>query len=221
VVNPCDFSYNNKNTSTYRGKNNHTISWRLIMIRFATENENEEDIRQINELTYSILETMDLEFIQQTPKETFLTFLATLFEKEGNRFSYHNFLLSELEGRIAAIAIVYHYEDAVYYDHQLSSEIAAFFKIQAPVIQLEAKPDEYYLDSIAVAEDFRNQKIGTMLLEAVEEEAYDKGYQKLSLNVEHSNNRAKRLYERFEFTELEQFDLYGHPYYHMVKHLIG
>ncbi|MFK3938355.1 GNAT family N-acetyltransferase [Alkalihalobacillus sp. NPDC078783] len=191
------------------------------MIRFATENENEDDIRQINELTYSILETMDLEFIQQTPKETFLSFLATLFRKEGNRFSYHNFLLSELEGRIAAIAIVYHYEDAVYYDNQLSSEIAAFYKIEAPAIQIEAKPDEYYLDSIAVAEDFRNQKIGTMLLEAVEEEAYDQGYQKLSLNVEHSNNRAKRLYERFEFTELEQIDLYGHPYYHMVKHLIG
>ncbi|MCM2675403.1 hypothetical protein [Alkalicoccobacillus plakortidis] len=109
------------------------------MIRFATENENEEDIRQINELTYSILESMDLELIQQTPKSQYLDFLAQLFQKEGNRFSYHNFLLSELEGRIAAIAVVYHDDDAGYYDKQLGDELATYFKIPAPVIQPETQ----------------------------------------------------------------------------------
>ncbi|MDQ0208244.1 GNAT family N-acetyltransferase [Alkalicoccobacillus murimartini] len=191
------------------------------MIRFATENENEEDIRQINELTYSILETLDLKTIRETPKESYLDFLAHLFANEGNRFSYHNFLISELEGRIAAIAIVYHHDDAHYYDKKLSQEMGEYFSVSPPSIQPETKNDEYYIDSIAVAEDFRNQRIGSMLLEAIEEEAYDKGYTYLSLNVDESNEHAMRLYKRFDFTVHETFELYGHPYYHMIKNLIG
>ncbi|TSB48166.1 GNAT family N-acetyltransferase [Alkalicoccobacillus porphyridii] len=189
------------------------------MIRFATETENEEDIRQINELTYSILETLDLASIRETPKERYLDFLASLFQKEGNRFSYHNFLLSELEGQIAAIAIVYHYEDAHYYDHNFSMQVAEWFNVEAPTIQPEAMENEFYIDSIAVAEDFRNQKIGSMLIEAIEEEAIGKGYTQLSLNVDKNNVKAKRLYDRFGFLLANEFQLYGHPYDHLIKDL--
>lgn len=52
---------------------------------------------------------------------------------------------------------------------------------------------------LTVAREFRGKGVGGALLEAVEQEALDKGYCKLTLEVR-EDNRAKNLYERQGFS---------------------
>lgn len=52
---------------------------------------------------------------------------------------------------------------------------------------------------LAVHRDFRGQGIGTRLLDAAEQEAIRLGCCKLTLEVQHANVNARRLYERVGF----------------------
>ena len=52
---------------------------------------------------------------------------------------------------------------------------------------------------LAVHRDFRGQGIGTRLLDALEQEAIRLGCCRLTLEVQHKNANARRLYERVGF----------------------
>ena len=52
---------------------------------------------------------------------------------------------------------------------------------------------------LAVHRDFRGQGIGTRLLDAAEQEAIRLGCCRLTLEVQHANANARRLYERVGF----------------------
>jgi ribosomal protein S18 acetylase RimI-like enzyme len=54
---------------------------------------------------------------------------------------------------------------------------------------------------LAVLPDWRGQGVGRALLEAAETEAVRRDCCKLTLEVQEDNHRARRLYERFGFTD--------------------
>jgi ribosomal protein S18 acetylase RimI-like enzyme len=56
---------------------------------------------------------------------------------------------------------------------------------------------------LAVLESFRRRGIGRALLGAVEERARARGYCKLTLEVRHDNEGARRLYHKYGFRDLE------------------
>ncbi|WP_143812321.1 GNAT family N-acetyltransferase, partial [Oenococcus oeni] len=59
--------------------------------------------------------------------------------------------------------------------------------------------NEWYIDSISVAEDFRGLGIGTELLKAARKTAIQEGELLLGLNVDFRNTRALKLYRSFGF----------------------
>ena len=59
--------------------------------------------------------------------------------------------------------------------------------------------EDFYLACVAVDEKARGQGIGTFILESSPELARNDGKKKLVLDVDLSNNGARRLYERFGF----------------------
>lgn len=63
------------------------------------------------------------------------------------------------------------------------------------------KPDALHLDTLAVHPDMRGQGIGTHLIQAVKALAQSEGKRRITLEVEDTNPRAKRLYERMRFVE--------------------
>ena len=54
----------------------------------------------------------------------------------------------------------------------------------------------WYLESLHVTEGARGKGVGTALIQAVKQYAYDHGYQKMSICIVRGNNRAAALYQR-------------------------
>ncbi len=76
------------------------------------------------------------------------------------------------------------------------------------LIHHATRPDELYVDGVAVAHDMRGQGIGTHLFELLERVAIRKGIRMISLEVIDTNPRAKALYEHMGFLAVKQQTLW-------------
>ena len=87
---------------------------------------------------------------------------------------------------------------------------------------LEGAPGTYYLSTMGVNPDFRGRGIGTMLMEAAEEEGRNLGFEKTSLLVSKDKDRARHLYERrgYEIVDDAVAIAVGAEYYRMAKNLL-
>ncbi|MFK5709607.1 GNAT family N-acetyltransferase [Lysinibacillus sp. FSL K6-4013] len=142
--------------------------------------------------------------------------LTVLFQREDNRHSYLNTFVATENEQILGILVYYHGAQAVHMDANLVKWLDAK---NAPsiVIDREAHEDEAYIDTVCVTPAARGKGIGTLLLQFAEELTKQRGYTKLSLNVETQKEDARRLYERLGFVITEPWSIIDEPFYHMVK----
>lgn len=83
---------------------------------------------------------------------------------------------------------------------------------RAPLMTMlshEVDDDHFLLDGICVAPHARSRGIGSALLTAIEDEARDRGYGAVRLDVVNTNLRAKALYQRqgYSVTKAESIGL--------------
>ena len=75
----------------------------------------------------------------------------------------------------------------------------------------EAKAGEFYIDSLAVSLPYRNQGVGTALIEKAKEMAKEKGISVVTLAVE-PENRAKKLYQKLGFGYKRRIEIFNEEY---------
>ena len=75
----------------------------------------------------------------------------------------------------------------------------------------EAKAGEFYIDSLAVSLPYRNQGVGTALIEKAKEMASELGIAVVTLAVE-PENRAKKLYEQLGFAYQRRIEIFNEEY---------
>ncbi len=134
-----------------------------------------------------------------------------LFENENNKFSYQNALIVRDENDIIAIVIIY---DAQY-EKKLAREqerlLLEKYNKQVIVENNESLNDSYYIDTLAVNPEYRNQQYGTKILLALQQR-----YEKLSLLVDTDNPKAINLYERLNFKIISTHQMFGGTYHKML-----
>jgi len=190
------------------------------LIRFGNKKDPEYLVEEIATLTYEILKDLGIHILENQTKEKIVNVLKELYFKDNNRFSYHNILMKESDGHAVGIAIIYHGKNAKELDENFIDFLQHEFHSNDDIeLSKETEEDEFYLDSLAVSPHHRKKGIGGELLKAFENTGKEKGFQKLSLNVEEDNDSAYRLYRKNGYEFESTFDLYGHPYLHMVKYL--
>ena len=144
--------------------------------------------------------------------------LVELFKRTDNRHSYINSYVAEqpTTKELLGIIVLYNGQDGIIFDQNLQNWLK---QKNAPVhsIDIEAHPDEFYIDTLCVNKQFRGLGLGTSFLQFAEEVALSKGYTKLSLNVEIQKIKAKMLYERQGFVVTEPWTIIQEPFHHMVK----
>ncbi|MGG0656122.1 N-acetyltransferase family protein [Rummeliibacillus pycnus] len=148
--------------------------------------------------------------------QAILTELEVLFKRTDNRHSYKNTYVAEIAGEVAGIMVVYGGDQAPTLDNNLEKWLTAKgATIQS--IEVEARTDEFYIDTICTAQQFRGQGVGTVLLKYADIVAKEKGYHKVSLSVEKPKERARHLYEKMGFVFSEPWTIIGEEFDHMVK----
>lgn len=144
--------------------------------------------------------------------------LIGLFNREDNRHSYLNTFVAECEGAVVGVMVLYSGIDAI----ELDSHLVDWLRSKTGediIIPPEARPDEYYIDTVCVHPEFRGKDIGSLLLHHAEDVALGEGFSKLALNVEEENVAALRLYDRVGYRVAEPWMIYGGTFHHMVKNL--
>ena len=135
--------------------------------------------------------------------------------QENTHYSYRNTWIAEMDGVKAGMMIAVdgeHYReqrDKMY--PQLKGLFDVAFGKGWDEMEDEAKAGEFYIDSLSVSLPYRNQGVGTALIEKAKEMAREKGIGVVTLAVE-PENRAKRLYQKLGFAYQRRIEIFNEEY---------
>ena len=135
--------------------------------------------------------------------------IKNLFQQSRNLFSFEHSCFIEVNGKIAGMTLGYNWEqkrrEKLYTSLLLVkclkwSLFATFFDwLKVQNMLRKVGENEYYLQNIAVYPEFRGLGLGKKLLFEIEREAKKTGSNNITLDVDTSNKRAFKLYERIGY----------------------
>ncbi|WP_252897870.1 GNAT family N-acetyltransferase [Amylolactobacillus amylophilus] len=146
------------------------------MIRTATE----QDFPAIFPILQQIFDEMELKSIAAIDDSAFYHLLEEGWHTPGYRYSLGRTLVSERDGEVAGMITSYRAEDEPLIDaplEQYYSEVGLPRETKI-FTDREARPGEWYIDSLAVAPQFQGHGIGGQLLDAMPDLAAQNGYKK-------------------------------------------
>lgn len=184
------------------------------MIRAAKPQDVEQVVPLIHDAIGSIANTL----AGTTDSQEALQVIGEFFQQSGNRLSYENTIVYEIDGQVVGFLIAYHGSEADALDQPFMDRIIAKTGNKDVTFTKEARDDEYYLDSVAVANTHQGQGIGKKLMQAFVEAGHAKGYSKLSLLVDVENEGAHRLYTKMGYHEDGELMVSGYHFRHMIKY---
>ena len=145
--------------------------------------------------------------------------LENLFQQTGNRFSYQQILVKEVEHQVVGAILTYHGSEIEALDRPLNERLRRLRHDPTITLEREAELDEFYIDALAVSPAFSGRGYGTALIRAAEQQAQERHYPKIALNVDEHNQHAYQLYQRLGYQTDKLRMLYGEKFFHMVKYL--
>ena len=181
-----------------------------------------EDAAALAPLILHVLQAMELPFLAAHGIETTRQLLTAAIRAAEYRYGYARGIVKTIDGDIAGAAFGYPAEAearvdlpfaAVLQQHRLDPAQRLF-------TDAESYPDEWYLDTIAVAPAWRGHGIGAALLDALPAQARAAGKNRIGLNVDEANPAARRLYLRHGYRPVGSRILSGHRYEHLQKPLM-
>ncbi|MFG0213206.1 GNAT family N-acetyltransferase [Brevibacillus porteri] len=151
-----------------------------------------------------------------TEAEDAIRMMEEFFAKENNRLSYENAVIA-MDGDVpVGLALFYHGSQTEVLDRPFVEHVQRLTGETITLVK-EAKDDEFYLDSVAVDSSCRGKGIGSLLLDAFEKEAIQRGHDRIALLVDEEKPRARKLYESLGYREDGTVIVSGHKLSHMVK----
>lgn len=179
------------------------------------------DTTEIAALLWEIFEDMELPLLEEIPQHKLIEMVAEAAKDPFYRYGFNRGLVYEYNGEIAGAIFGYPASDEHGIDHSFTNVLQkhGYDPAKNLFIDLEALPNEWYLDSIVVNKKYRGMGIGTALLEAMCQTAADAGFHQIGLNVDVANPKAKKLYSNIGFKKVADIVLSGHQYEHMCKPL--
>lgn len=185
------------------------------MIRMAKKT----DVAAVLPIIDQIFDEMELKTMAQIPKRVLFAELTEAFKTEDYRYSYRRTLVStDDQDQVIGVAVGYPEKDEAHVDDALRP---LWPKVGLPAdyrlfTDKEARPGEWYLDSLAVDPAAQGHGVATALLQALPEYVQQTGLHRISLNVDLTNPKAERLYVKNGYRNIGEQMIGDHKYHHMV-----
>jgi len=180
-----------------------------------------EDAKAVVPLIDIVFEEMEIPELMPLPKDVLYPVFEEAFLLPGYRYSYERTFVATVDDEVKGILVGYPHVDDANIDlpfEPLLKKLGVDNKKQLFTDQ-ESYPGEWYLDTLAVAENAQGHGLGGQLIDTVAEIIKRRGETTMSLNVDQTNPRAQALYERHGFTKNGELMIGSHRYNHMVKAL--
>jgi ribosomal protein S18 acetylase RimI-like enzyme len=189
----------------------------MITIRPATV----ADTATIVHLEMTIIDQMEIPMVAKLGRDNIEQLLHdSALADDTARYSHTHATVAELGGAIVGVAFGYPSASEPHLDLTMQRLLAERFGELAELFpDVETLPDEWYLDSISVAESARGKGVGTQLLAALPEVVAAQGETVIGLNVDDGNPKARALYEREGFVAVGELMIGAHHYTHMQRDL--
>lgn len=145
--------------------------------------------------------------LSQRPGEGIIDVGARNALSETGNYSYRNVRIALLDGEIAGMMLAYRLPSI-----EAAEALSEFPEFIRPLIELEqCVPGSYYINMLAAYPEFRNQGVGTALMERVDGLARNAGCTLSSIEVFEENSGALKLYQRLGFDVIETRPVIEHP----------
>lgn len=129
------------------------------------------------------------------------------YEQEDSAFSYKNVVVVTNKNEVIGMLVTFPMTVEKAVDHQEEDPVLV------PYSKLE-EDGSYYICGVALFPEYRGYGIGSKLMEIAEEQAKEKGYNKLSLIVFEQNTGARKLYEKVGYREVAREPVVPHDLIH-------
>ena len=160
------------------------------------------------------------------PELSLLEIGAKRYAKDEGNFSYRNCTLAciqdnqaqeQIQGMMMAFAIPSQASDAPSSESE-TEETFPGMEVLAPY-SLE-QPNSWYICALAVFPHYRQQGVGTQLLDVAFEQARERGLPAVSLLCFEQNVGALRLYQRYGFKTIDHAPVVPHPLIHHTGNVL-
>lgn len=198
-----------------------------MMNRFIVRNAEVEDFEQILPLIIMAIEDLANHTTNSNDYTTISERMRAAYNTPNTRFSKEHAVVIEATddnlGTIAGVGFAYPGRDIRLLTErtlEACQSVGATYtkaEVQRLLDSKEAEADEFYIDNLAVYEQFRGQGLSKKILTALETAGKQEGYQKISILADINNPKAKAIYEKMGYVADETYEFLGHKYYHLVK----
>lgn len=136
------------------------------------------------------------------PGEDILDVARERYEREGTQVSYQNCTVAAANSSLTGMLLAWPEIGQANAEEEADPVLAPFENLR--------EDGSYYIDCIAVFDNYRNQGIGSKFLRLAEQQAVDRGLGKMSLIVFEENISAGRLYARLGYREVARAETVPH-----------
>lgn len=179
-----------------------------------------DEISQLYPFIHKIFTDMELPVLEEMSQDLLKEILIEAMHSPYYRYGSKHTWICEREGKIAGAFFGYPGVQEPLIDGPLQAAMLAHgFPIDMIAQENECLPNEWYLDTLVTAPDFRRQGIGQEMIQGAIDIAKKAEYSTISLNCDIKNTAAYSLYVKMGFVEKTKIVLSGHVYWHMVKEI--
>lgn len=174
-----------------------------FQFRFGQQSDTPEIVRLVREVGGGVFETL---FDQLVPGIQTADFLEMAIRSPESPLHFSNAILAHDERQVIGMALAY--SAAQFEVHPALKSIVPAERL-APLESLFSKriEDSWYLNTLFVDEQARQQGLGRFLVELCGDVAAENGFSSLSLHVWADNAPARRLYSHLGFKVHSQIPL--------------
>ena len=141
--------------------------------------------------------------------------LKAVCAQRDTHYSYTNTFIAEVDGERAGMMIAVNGEHYRVQRDRMYPQLKELFDVAFGKgwddMEDEAKVGEFYIDSLSVSLPYRNQGVGTALIEKAKAMAREQGIGVVTLAVEPMNT-AKKLYQELGFAYQRMIKIFNDEY---------